>query len=110
MGAAMPMPECDEAVEQVEAQNEPAVKEKRKEINSVQLRDWLKSDTIKDHYKNEQFHIAGNYYRINVWTRTKRPDMLFDDFKIPFSYFVEYKDGVITDKTIKKPVGVPALF
>jgi len=94
----MPMPtqkECPEAV----PESEPIVETKRKKfIPSDLLNKWI--GPVKNHEKTDQFHVAGNYFRVNVWTRISRPDNLMDTFHISQSYYVEYKNGAIKDKTL----------
>lgn len=103
MGAAMPMPECQQQEEPVvEEVVQPRKRIAATRIDDEKLRDWVGSDAIKGHEKTEQFYVTGYYHRVNVWVRNRVPERLLDTFKIVNSYYVEYKDGVITDKTIKK--------
>ena len=95
--AQPPVQECPEVEREVEVEAPVA---KSPKIDIALLNQWVDVKNVKNYYKTDQFHVTGNYFRVNVWSRTSREDCLMDNFAIPFSYYVEYKDGVLTDKTI----------
>jgi len=95
--AQPPVQECPETKREVEV-SAPVAKSPTIDINL--LNQWANVKDVKNYYKTDQFHVAGNYFRVNIWSRTSREDCIMDLFAIPFSYYVEYKDGVLTDKTI----------
>ena len=40
-------------------------------------------------------------YRVNVWTVVEQPDRICDAYNIIQSYFMQFKDGKLTDLTIE---------
>ena len=98
--AQPPVQECPEVEQEVEVEAPVA---KSPKIDIALLNQWANVKDVKDYYKTEQFHVVGNYFRINIWSRTVRKDCIMDEFKIPFSYYVEYKDGVLTERRFTAP-------
>jgi hypothetical protein len=53
---------------------------------------------VTNHHKTDIIHLYDDRYRVNVWSKEKG---LIDRYAIVKSYFIDYKDGILTDKTKK---------
>lgn len=76
------------------------VKEKKNEISSENLLDFLRSQGIMYEAKETKcIHLYGDHYRINVWQEKSHADRICKTFWIEDSFFVKVVDGVIENHT-----------
>ena len=64
------------------------------------LMDKIKPEDKKKVSKVKCDNLWGNRYRINVWMEKYEQEQLFPSYRIGYSYFVYYHEGLIIDKTI----------
>ena len=65
------------------------------------LVDKIKPEDKKNVSSVKCDNLWGNRYRINVWMEKYEKEQLFPSYRIGYSYFICYHEGLIIDKTIQ---------